>query len=130
LIVVDASALLEVLLRTPTAKTIETRLFASNQTLHAPHLIDIEVAQVIRRYAANGDIDGDRGEAALTDLADFPLQRYPHGVLLRRVWELRHNLTAYDATYVALSEALDAVLLTRDERLATATGHHARIELV
>ncbi len=130
MIVVDASALLEVLLRTPTAKTIETRLFASNQTLHAPHLIDIEVAQVIRRYAANGDIDGDRGEAALTDLADFPLQRYPHGVLLRRVWELRHNLTAYDATYVALSEALDAVLLTRDERLATATGHHARIELV
>ncbi len=130
MIVVDASALLEVLLRTPTAKTIETRLFASNQTLHAPHLIDIEVAQVIRRYAANGDIDGDRGEAALTDLADFPLQRYPHAVLLRRVWELRHNLTAYDAAYVALAEALDAVLLTRDKRLSTAAGHHARIELV
>lgn len=130
MIVIDASALLEVLLRTAAAEATERRLFAPGQTLHAPHLLDVEVAQVIRRYAAIGDIDGDRGRAALTDLADFPIQRYPHVVLLPRMWVLRHNLTAYDASYVALAEALDAVLLTRDKRLAAAAGHRARIELV
>src|SRR5665213_3788861 len=112
MIVVDASALLEALLRTPAAGAVEKRLFEPSQTLHAPHLLDVEVAQVVRRYAANGDIDGERGRAALTDLADFPLQRYPHVWLLPRVWGLRHNITAYDAAYVALAEALDAVLLT------------------
>jgi len=130
LIVVDASALLETLLRTPAAKAVERRLFAPDQTLHAPHLIDVEVAQVIRRYAAHGEIDGERGRGALADLTDFPLRRYPHDFLLPRVWDLRHNLTAYDAVYVALAEALDAVLLTRDQRLAAAAGHHARVELV
>nr|WP_294557450.1 type II toxin-antitoxin system VapC family toxin [uncultured Rhodopila sp.] len=130
MIVVDASALLEVLLRTPSAKAVETRLFVPDQTLHAPHLLDIEVAQVIRRYAANGDISSDRGRTALADLADLPLQRYPHVLLLPRVWALRHNLTAYDAAYVALAEALDAVLLTRDKRLAATAGHQVRIELV
>ena len=130
MIVVDASALLEVLLRTPAAKSVETRLFAPNQTLHAPHLLDVEVAQVIRRYAANGDINGERGRAAVADLADLPLQRYPHVLFLPRIWGLRHSLTAYDAAYVALAEALDAVLLTRDRKLASGAGHHARIELV
>jgi predicted nucleic acid-binding protein len=129
-IVVDASALLEALLRTPAAIDVEKFLFDSSQTLHAPHLLDVEVAQVIRRYATNGEIDADRGRAALADLADFPLRRYPHDFLLPRVWELRNNLTAYDAVYVALAEALDAPLLTRDRRLAAAPGHHARIELV
>jgi predicted nucleic acid-binding protein len=129
-IVVDASAMLEALLRTPAAQAVEDRLFAAGQTLHAPHLIDVEVAQVIRRYAANGEIDGDRGRAALSDLTDFPLRRYPHEFLLPRIWDLRSNLTAYDAAYVALAEALDAPLLTRDRRLAAAAGHHARIELV
>jgi predicted nucleic acid-binding protein len=130
MIVVDASALLEALLRTPAAEAVERRLFDSGQTLHAPHLLDIEVAQVIRRYAANGEIHGDRGRAALADLSDFPMQRYPHDFLLPRIWELRSNLTAYDAAYVALAEALDAPLLTRDRKLAGATGHHARVELV
>jgi len=128
--VVDASALLEVLLRTPAAEAVEDRLFAPRQTLHAPHLIDVEVAHVIRRYAANGDIDAERGRAALVDLADFPLRRYPHDLLLPRIWELRNNVTAYDAAYVALAEALDAPLLTRDRRLAAASGHRAQIELV
>ena len=130
MIVVDASALLEALLRTPAAKAVEDRLFAARQTLHAPHLLDVEVAQVIRRYAANGDIDGERGRIALADLADLPLLRYPHDFLLPRIWDLRNNLTAYDAVYVALAEALDARLLTRDRRLAAAAGHRARIELV
>jgi predicted nucleic acid-binding protein len=130
MIVVDASALLEALLRTPAARAVEERLFEPQQTLHAPHLLDIEVAQVIRRYAAKGEIDGERGRAALVDLADFPFRRYPHDFLLPRVWDLRNNLTAYDAVYVALAEALDAPLLTRDQRLAAAAGHHARVELV
>ena len=130
MIVVDASALLEILLRTAAATAVEERLFAPGQTFHAPHLIDLEVAQVIRRYAANGDIDGERGRMALADLADFPLRRYPHDFLLPRIWDLRNNLSAYDAAYVALAEALDAVLLTRDKRLARPAGHYAQIELV
>ena len=130
MIVIDASALLEALLRTPAAKVVERWLFDPRQTLHAPHLLDVEIAQVIQRYAANGEIDSERGRTALADLADFPLHRYPHDLLLPRVWDLRNNLTAYDAVYVALAEALDAPLLTRDRRLAAAAGHHARVELV
>jgi predicted nucleic acid-binding protein len=130
MIVVDASALLEALLRTPAAAAVERRLFDSRQTLHAPHLLDAEVAQVVRRYAAIGDLDAERGRTALADLADFPVYRYPHDFLLPRVWELRNNLTAYDAVYIALAEALGAPLLTRDRRLAAAAGHHARVELV
>ncbi len=123
MIVVDASALLEALLRTPAARAVEERLFEPQQTLHAPHLLDIEVAQVICRYAANGEIDSEREGMALADLADFPFRRYPHDFLLPRVWDLRNNLTAYDAVYVALAEALDAPLLTRDQRLAAGAGY-------
>lgn len=130
MIVIDASALLEALLHMPAATAVEARLFAQGETLHAPHLLDVEVAQVLRRFAARGEIASERGRSALADLADFPLQRYPHDLLLPRIWELRDNLTAYDAAYVALSEALDAPLLTRDRRLATASGHRARVELV
>jgi len=130
MIVVDASALLEALLRTPAAKAVDRRLFEARQTLHAPHLLDVEIAQVVRRYAAHGEIDGERGRMALADLADFPMRRYPHDFLLPRIWDLRNNLTAYDSVYVALAEALDAPLITRDQRLAAAAGHHARIELV
>jgi len=129
-IVVDASAVLETLLRTPAAAAVEGRLFDSRQTLHAPHLIDVEVAQVVRRYAAAGELDAERGREAIADLADFPLLRYPHDLLLQRIWELRNNLTAYDAAYVALAEVLGAPLLTRDRRRAAAPGHHAKVELV
>lgn len=130
MIVVDASALLEVLLRTRSAQAVEARIFdAPRKTLHAPHLLDVEVAQVLRRYAAMGEIDGQRGAEALADLADFPIRRYPHDFLLTRVWKLRSNFTAYDAVYVALAEALGARLLTRDQRLATAVRRHADIEL-
>lgn len=129
MIVVDASAVIEVLLRTPTAAAVEARLFAIGQSLHAPHLIDVEVAQVLRRFAAAGDIDDGRGRIALADLVDFPLRRYPHDALLPRIWDLRNNVTAYDAAYVALAEALDATLLTRDRRLAAAV-QHLRVELI
>lgn len=130
MIVVDASALVEVLLRLPAAPAVERCLFQPGETLHAPHLIDVEVAQVVRRHAATGTINGERGRSALADLADFPLVRYPHRALLPRVWALRANVTAYDGVYVALAEILDAPLLTRDRRLASSSGHQARIELV
>jgi predicted nucleic acid-binding protein len=129
-IVVDASAMLEALLQTPAAPAVRRRLFVSGETLHAPHLLDVEVAQVIRRYALAGEIDAERGQTALGTLVTFPIRRYPHDVLLPRVWQLRSNLSAYDAVYVALAEALDAPLLTCDRRLVTAAGRHASIELI
>jgi predicted nucleic acid-binding protein len=129
LIVVDASALLEVLLNTAAADRLAARLFSSSETLHAPHLLDIEVAHVLRRYALSGELDPVRGREAIGDLADLPLRRYPHEPLLERIWGLRGRLTAYDAAYVALAEALDAPLVTRDRKLALSTGHGAAIEL-
>jgi predicted nucleic acid-binding protein len=129
MIVVDASSLLEVLLRTPAAPALESRLLGTRQTLHVPHLLDVEVAQVLRRYAAAGEIDEARGRSALADLADFPLHRYPHDFLLHRVWQLRNNLTAYDAVYVALAEVLNALLLTRDKGLAAAAKRYVTVEV-
>jgi predicted nucleic acid-binding protein len=128
-IVVDAPAILELLLRTPAAAAVERRLFGRRETLHAPHLLDVEVAHVLRRYAFAGDMSPERGREALDDLENLSLRRYPHGVLLPRMWELRANLTAYDAVYIALAEALDTPLLTRDRGLAGAAGHRARVEM-
>ena len=130
MIVVDASAIIDVLLRTPVALAVEDRLFASGETLLAPQLIDLEVAQVLRRYAATGEIAAERAGVALADFMDFPMARYPHSDLLPRIWELRANLTAYDAAYVALAEAFETPLLTRDRKLASVPGHRAQIELV
>ena len=130
MIVVDASALLDALLRAPATQALEARLFEFGQTLHAPHLLDLEVTQVLRRCVAAGQIDEERGRAALSDLSEFPLRRYPHVLLLPRVWELRNNFTAYDAVYVALAEVIDAPLLTRDQRLAAAARRHVKVEVV
>ena len=130
MIVVDASALIEILLATSAAARVGERLFAEGETLHAPHLLDVEVAQVLRRYALAGLFGAERGVEALEDLADFPIARYPHQPFLVRIWELRHNVTAYDAAYLALAEALAAPLVTRDAKLASAAGHQARIELM
>lgn len=126
----DASIILEVLLRTKSAQTIEKKIFSKGQTLHAPHLIDIEISQVIRRYTAAGELTPERGFQAIEDLMEFRFSRYSHEILLPRIWELRANITAYDAAYVALAEVLDAPLLTRDAKLARSPGSIARIELI
>lgn len=129
MIVVDASALLEVLLQTPAAPPIADRLFDPGETLHAPFLLDAEVLQVLRRYAITGQIDEPRGREALTDLGDLAIERYPHEPLLSRGWELRENLTAYDAVYLALAEVLGAVLVTCDGRLARAAERSGGIDV-
>ena len=130
MIVVDASVVLEVLLRTPAAQAVEQRLFAEGQSLQAPHLIDLEVIQVLRRFSASRQIRPEHGPAAVDRFSEFPIRRYPHRILLTRIWELRHNLTAYDAAYVALAEAIGAPLLTADRKLARAPGIECEVELL
>ena len=130
MIVTDASAVLELLLGTTAAFDIQRRLIESGDSLHAPHLLDLEIAQVLRRYLLIGELTSQRGKQALTDLADLPIIRYPHDLFLSRIWALRHNVTAYDAAYLALAESLPAPLITCDARLAATLGHRATIELV
>ncbi len=130
MIVIDASAVVEWLLQTPTGVKVEHHIFSTIPSWHAPHLIDVEVAQVLRRYVAARHMTGNRAEEALQDLLDLPIHRYAHDPLLQRIWELRRTLTAYDAAYVALAEALDAPLLTCDRSIAKASGHSARVEVI
>jgi predicted nucleic acid-binding protein len=129
-IVLDASAAIEWLLQSPTGIKIDKRIFSRSESLHAPHLLDIEVTQVLRRYVREKLITAQRGQEALEDLAGLPLERYAHDFLLPRVWDLRATLTAYDAVYVALAELLDAPLLTCDRKIASASGHSANIEVI
>lgn len=105
-------------------------MFAASESLHAPHLLDVEVAQVLRRYVRDNAMTAQRGQEALEDFRDLPLTRYPHDFLITRIWELRSTLTAYDAVYVALAEMLNASLVTCDRKIAAAPGHHAKVELV
>lgn len=102
----------------------------SGLELHAPHVLDTEVANALRRVHLRGDLADRRGREALDDFVDLEIVRYPHTSLLPRIWEMRRNVTAYDACYVALAEALDVPLVTADARLAAASGHRARIELL
>lgn len=129
MIVLDASAAVDWLLQTPAGQQIEKRIYARSESLHAPHLLDVEVAQVLRRLVREAVISAQRAEEAIEDLADLRVTRYPHFVFLSRIWQLRHNLSAYDAAYVALSENLGATLLTRDARLASASGRAVAIEV-
>ncbi|MGQ0766322.1 MAG: type II toxin-antitoxin system VapC family toxin [Gemmatimonadota bacterium] len=129
-IVLDASVLIDVLLRGPDAELLSSRLLEDGDSLHVPHLLDVEVAQVLRRFTGRGSLTSARASASLRLLAQLPLIRHAHTPFLTRVWALRGNLTAYDAAYVALAEVLEATLLTRDRRLGTAAGHLAQIEVV
>ena len=129
MIVLDASAAIDWLIRSPAGQQIEKRVFSRNNTVHAPHLLDLEVTQVLRRLTQEGKISGQRADLAIQDLLDLRIVRYPHFIFLPRVWQLRHNLSAYDAAYVALAEILDAPLITRDGKLAASSNHRARIEL-
>lgn len=130
MIVVDASVAIDVLLRTPGSDAAAERLLNSGEALHAPQLIDIEVAQVLRRLTAHAGLAPSRALEAVELFAVFPITRYTHASLLRRIWQLRDNLTAYDAAYVALAEGLGATLVTRDSKLARARGLRAKVELV
>jgi predicted nucleic acid-binding protein len=126
MIVADASAILEVLLNTQAGGEIR-RYLETEETIHVPHLMDLEVLQVLRRYARTSAAGSLRVEEALQDYADLRLKRYAHHFLMPRIWELRHNFTAYDASYVALAEALDAPLITCDRALASNAGHRAQV---
>ena len=130
MIVVDASALLEFLLQTPLGARVEARLFRDQDEFHAPHLVDVEVTQGLRRLVRTGEVSPDRAADAIADLADLDFHRHPHLDLLSRAWKLRENVTAYDAMYVALAEAIDAPIVTCDTPLAKAPGHRAHIEVI
>jgi len=130
MIVADASIVLEVVLRTKRGLKMQARLLSSRETLHAPHLIDLEVCQVLRRYLFNKDLTADRAAAAIEDFQSLRIFRYPHQLFLDRIWELRSSMTAYDAAYVAVAETIGAPLLTTDKRLASTSYHSARIEFI
>lgn len=130
MIVLDASAAVELLLNTRLGRSVAQRIADPDLTLHAPQLLDLEVAQALRRYVAAGTIDSQRGRRALEYLGELGITRWDHEPLLHRVWALRHNLTAYDAAYAALAEALEAILLTADRRLAAAPGVAAEVEIL
>ncbi|HLQ39163.1 MAG TPA: type II toxin-antitoxin system VapC family toxin [Planctomycetota bacterium] len=130
MIVVDASAMTELLLQTAVGARVEARLLRDDDRLHAPHLLDVEVLQALRRFVRTGDVDQDRARQAIEDLMLFDILRHAHHDLLGRAFELRGNLSAYDAVYVALAEALDARFVTCDRPLGAAPGHRARVEVI
>ena len=130
MIVLDASALVELILDTTTGQLVAARIADPAEGLHVPHLADIEVVQALRRYVREGDINAEAAAVALDDLRALDLQRHAHEPLLGRVWELRENLTAYDAVYVALAEVLDGVLLTCDGPLSRAPSLAGRVVLL
>jgi predicted nucleic acid-binding protein len=121
LIVLDSSAAVDYFARGDAFEWVEARILESS-SVHAPHLVDVEFVGVLRRLVAGGEVAAERAEAALADLSLFGIRRYAHSIFLARIWELRQNLTAPDAAYVALAEALDAPLVTTDLRLRRVPG--------
>ena len=130
MIVIDASALLELLLGTDRANAVGARALEQRERLHAPHLLDVEIAQALRRLARFKEITVPRAVQALDDYGGLFIERHAHLDLLPRIWRLRNAMTAYDGAYVVLAEALDAPLLTCDAKLGRSHGHRARIEVV
>ncbi|CAB4881173.1 MAG: PIN domain-containing protein [Actinobacteria bacterium] len=129
MLVPDASCLIEALIDGPLRLGVLQRL-ASDPDQMAPHILDIEVLGVIIGFSRRGLIDETSSRRALFELKQWPCERVPHGPFLERAWELRHNVRGWDAVYVAVAEAFDATLLTKDGRLARATGPRCSIELI
>lgn len=129
-LVVDASALAEYLIGSPRGQAAARVLAEHERSLHMPHLAVSETASVLRSWVARGIVTEQRAFGALEDVAEFPAVRYAAEPFLDRIWQLRHNLSAYDAHYVALAEALEAPLLTADARIARASGHAAPVRLL
>ena len=127
MIVLDASVVVELLINGALADSIRDELAGRDESFLVPHLLDVEVTSAIRRLVAGQRIDPQRCEKILAGLAALPAERYSHTPLLGRIWELRHNFTAYDATYIALAEATHSVLYTCDDRLRR--GHRAGVVL-
>lgn len=128
MIVVDTSAVIGVLAGQPRVARLVDRVIDDGD-LQAPHLIDVEFQHALRRLVVAGAINDDRAADARMDFADLTIVRYPHVSLADRMWELRHNVSAYDAAFLALAEALGAPLVTCDARLARAPGHAAAVEV-
>lgn len=120
-LVLDASVVAELLVSSKAGRRVVPHLHGDDD-LHMPHLMAVEVASVLRAWMRRGEIDRDRAEGALEDLAAFPAERWPAEPLLPRIWELRDNLSAYDAVYIALAETISANLLSADERLGRAAS--------
>jgi predicted nucleic acid-binding protein len=130
LLVLDASAALAAFLGTGTNSTsIRVRIEAPGESLHAPHLLDVEMLHALRGLVLRGDVSRARDEEVREDFASLRWSRYSHVPFLDRIWELKNNLTAYDAAYVALAETLGAPLVTTDARLAQAPGIRAEVEV-
>jgi predicted nucleic acid-binding protein len=133
MLVLDASAVAELLLGRPAAPAVAQRLTEHEFDLHAPHLLDVEILSVLRRVVATGDATPERGQQAIDDLLALPVERYPHEVIMQRAWEHRDNFSAHDATYLALAEALTAdpvPILTADARFARAVEVHAGVPVI
>jgi predicted nucleic acid-binding protein len=128
-IVVDASALLDAVLESRTDGVLDS-IAAAEETLHAPQLLDLEVVSGLRRLSRNGQLPLAQAESCLRTFRMIRIRRHSHEPLLRRIWELRSSLSAYDAAYVALAELLGCTLLTANARLARSAGHQATIRLV
>ena len=128
-VVLDASAVVELVLGTGVGGRIRDRVADPRVSLHSPELVDLEVLHVLRRYERLGTVLPDRVAGAFQNLVDLDLVRYSHAALLERVWSRRFNLTAYDAAYVTLAEILDAPILTTDGRLARVPGLAVTVEL-
>ncbi|MEI9885177.1 MAG: type II toxin-antitoxin system VapC family toxin [Rhizomicrobium sp.] len=128
MIVLDASLALEVFAKTPRGERLAGHVFT--EQLHAPHLLDLEVAQVLRRLVVADVLEARAAEAALERLQNWEIERHDHTSMLPRIWELRNSLSAYDASYIALAEVLDVSLLTCDGKLGRSHGHRANIVLL
>jgi predicted nucleic acid-binding protein len=128
--VLDASAALELLLRAGNHPGLVARVLESGETIAAPHLLDLEIAQVLRRFVSAGELTAVRAREAIDDHLALGITRYPHDGLLERIWQLRANCTAQDAASIALVEAIDAVVITCDGRLCAVPGIRAAVEVI